>query len=570
MSNDEIFAAEGLSVVFSSGDREVRAVDGVSFRLRRGMTLALVGESGSGKSVTALALMRLLPSTARIAAPAMLLYDESGAATDILSCTPRQMRSLRGNRMAMIFQEPMSSLNPVMRCGHQVTEVLRVHCRSTAAAARARTLELFSEVRFDDPEGIFSAYPHEISGGQKQRVMIAMAIAANPSLLIADEPTTALDATVRREIILLLKDLQQKYRMAMLFITHDLGLVAGVADEVAVMRRGRIVEMGPVKQVMTEPRHPYTRVLLACRPMPGQYLERLPVPGDFEGIGPEISTGEVSSRLQRDPVAYMKKLDTIYSNEPLLRAENITVTFPGRGKRKKTPFRALDRITLDVYPGEVLGVVGESGCGKTTLGRTILRLRDATSGRVLYEGSPIGDRSARGLKKLRKDLQIVFQDPMASLNPLKTAGETLTEPMKVHRIGTGARERKALALELLEKTGLGPEIFGRYPHELSGGQRQRLCIARALAVKPRFIVCDESVSALDMPVQAQVLNLLIDLKKEFGLTYVFISHDLAVINFISDRVVVMKEGKIIETGTPEKILRSPENPYTRMLTEAAG
>ncbi len=513
-------------MVFRSGGREVRAIDGVSFRLRRGKTLALIGESGSGKSVTALALMRLLPSTARITASEMILYDETGAATDILSCTPRQMRSLRGNRMAMIFQEPMSSLNPVMRCGRQVTEVLRVHFGMTGRAALARTLELFREVRFDDPEGIFNAYPHEISGGQRQRVMIAMAIAANPVLLIADEPTTALDATVRREIILLLKDLQRKYRMAMLFITHDLSLAAGLADEVAVMRHGRILEMGPPDQVMT-------------------------------------------GRLQRDRVAYNRAMDAVYSREPLLRAENLTVTYPGRGKNKGIPFRALDRITLDVFPGEVLGVVGESGCGKTTLGRTILRLRDATSGRVLYEGSPMADRSAKDLKRLRKDLQIVFQDPLASLNPLKTAGETLIEPMKVHRIGAGALERKALALELLAKTGLGPDLFDRYPHELSGGQRQRLCIARALSVKPRFMVCDESVSALDRSVQAQVLNLLADLRQEFGLTYLFISHDLAVINFISDRIIVMKEGKIVETGTPEKIFHSPENPYTRILIAAA-
>ncbi len=563
----EILTVRDLSVTFRSNGQEVRAVDGISFSLSPGKTLGIVGESGSGKSVTALALMKLLPAPpALITAAAITFCPGDGTKLSLLEADLRTMRRIRGNRISMIFQEPMSSLNPVMRCGEQVDEAIRAHRKISRREARTRTLALFSETRLNDPEGVYHAFPHEISGGQKQRVMIAMAVASGPGILIADEPTTALDVTVQKSIVALLKDLQSRYGMALMFITHDLGLIAGIADDLAVMRNGKIVESGPAKTVLSNPRHPYTQALLACRPTMGKIPDRLPAIRNLED---PYETLNIRPK-QRDEEQYREKLSAIYYQSPLMETRDLSLVYPGRrGRRHDLGVTALDSVTIDVYPGEVLGLVGESGCGKTTLGRTILRLVDPAIGRIIYNGINLTALTSGKLRKIRKEIQIIFQDPFASLNPLKTAGNTLLEAMKVHGIGKDSTERKVLALDLLEKTGLEPAHFDRYPHELSGGQRQRLSIARALSVRPRFIVCDESVSALDVSVQAQVLNLLKDIKKEFGLTYLFISHDLAVVRFISDRILIMKDGKIIETGSTEKIFGNPEQEYTRQLIEAA-
>ncbi len=529
-----ILEIRDLSVVFRSGAEESCAVDKIGFTLKKGLITGIVGESGSGKSVTALSLLRLLPSPpAIVSAGKMTLFDQSGAAVDLQKLTEKQMRAIRGNRISMIFQEPMTSLNPVMRCGKQVVETICLHRSVSGHEAKEICLELFREVLLPRPEEVFSAYPHELSGGQKQRVMIAMAIASRPDILIADEPTTALDVTVQKSIISLLKSLQSKYNMAILFITHDLGLISGIADELLVMKNGIIVESGPVREVFENPKHPYTRALLA-------------------------------SRLRLDN--FPERNREIYNSKPLLEVEKLTTTF--RQRNKKAALKAVDDVSLEVYPGEILGLVGESGCGKTTLGRSILRLIEPSGGKIRYKGMELTGMAPLGMKTLRKDLQIIFQDPYSSLNPKMTIGNAIMEPMTVHNIGKSRRERKRLALDLLSKTGLEEKFFHRYPHELSGGQRQRACIARALSVNPQFIVCDESVSALDVSVQAQVLSLLKELQEEFDFTYIFISHDLSVINFISDRIVVMKDGKIVETGTPLEIFRFPKSEYTKKLIEA--
>ena len=531
----DVLEIRDLSVTFHMGREEITAVDRVSFTLKKGCTTGIVGESGSGKSVTALSVMHLLPSPSAIVnADKMLLFDQKGIPVDINSFDQRQMRHVRGNRISMIFQEPMTSLNPVTRCGKQVVEAVRAHQALSRHEAKKKTLEIFREVMLPMPEDVFYAYPHELSGGQKQRVMIAMAVASRPDILIADEPTTALDVTVQKSIIQLLKDLQSKYGMAILFITHDLGLIFGIADELLVMKNGQIVESGTVKDVFSGPKHPYTRSLLASRP-----------PKD---ISPE-------------------KLREIYLRKPLLETDDLKMYFPGRvhGTNRIAEIKAVDGVSLQVFPGEVLGLVGESGCGKTTLGRSILRLIEPTGGKIRFREGDLMNLHRKTLKKLRKDIQIIFQDPYSSLNPKLSIGSAIMEPMKVHGIGHDARERRKMALELLEKVGLDQRYFYRYPHELSGGQRQRVCIARALSVQPEFIVCDESVSALDLTVQAQVLKLLKELKDEFGLTYVFISHDLSVVKFISDRIAVMKDGKIVETGNADEIYSNPKSEYTKNL-----
>jgi peptide/nickel transport system ATP-binding protein len=531
MVQSEILDIKNLTITFRNEREVVKAVDNISFSLKKGITTGIVGESGSGKSVTALSILRLLPTPqATVKASKMLLYGKDGQDTDLLSLDKRQLQQVRGKRISMIFQEPMTSLNPVTRCGKQVVEAIRAHQQISRKEAKLKALGLFREVQLPDPEGTFNAYPHEISGGQRQRVMIAMAVSSNPDILLADEPTTALDVTVQKEIIRLLKDLKERYSMAILFITHDLGLIREIADELLVMKNGMIIESGPVKEIFTNPKHPYTRELLECR-----------------------------SRLDLVP----GKPPAGYGQNALLEAENLHTTFRGKGKRREV--KAVNGISLKVYPGEVLGLVGESGCGKTTLGRTILHLIEPSSGSLRFGELDLIAIRRSELKKFRKDMQIIFQDPYSSLNPKMTVGKAITEPMLVHRIGQSYSERKKKALQLLGKVGLGEPIFHRYPHELSGGQRQRVSIARALSVEPKFIVCDESVSALDVSVQAQVLNLLKELKEEFGFTYIFISHDLAVVKFISDRIAVMKDGKIIETGTAEEIYFSPKNEYTKKL-----
>jgi peptide/nickel transport system ATP-binding protein len=536
----EILEICDLSVSFWIGMEDIRVVDNISFVLKKGCITGIVGESGSGKSVTALSLLRLLPSPpAIITAEKMLLYGPGETSADLLLLSSSQMQQIRGNRISMIFQEPMTSLNPVTRCGNQVVESIRAHQDISKKEAKQKTLDLFREVMLPSPEAIFRAYPHEISGGQKQRVMIAMAVASHPDILIADEPTTALDVTVQQSIIKLLKDLREKYGMAVLFITHDLNLVRIIADELLVMKNGRIVEAGPVEKVFSNPQHPYTKSLL-------------------------------ESRLQRDEDKFHDREQVIYSQKPLLEAENVKTYFPSkiRESGKKTEIKAVDDVSLSVYPGEILGLVGESGCGKTTLGRSILRLIEPVSGKIIFKGMELTGMKPGEMKKMRKNMQIIFQDPYSSLNPKMTVGEAILEPMTVHRIGKNREERRKLVIDLLQKTGLAEVHFHRYPHELSGGQRQRVCIARALAVRPEFIVCDESVSALDVTIQAQVLKLLQDLQEEFKFTYIFISHDLSVVNFLSDRVAVMKDGKIIETGKPGKIFHSPESEYTKKLIEA--
>jgi peptide/nickel transport system ATP-binding protein len=561
----EILDIRNLTVTFRTDKGTVTAVDNISFTLKRGLTTGIVGESGSGKSVTALSLLHLLPSPpAFIHADHMLLYDQEGHVSDLQSMDRRQLQMMRGKRISMIFQEPMTSLNPVTRCGNQVVEAIRTHQPVSRHEALKKTLELFGEVKLPDPKGAFMAYPHELSGGQRQRVMIAMAVASNPDILIADEPTTALDVTVQKSIILLLKDLQVKYGMAILFITHDLGLISGIADEVLVMKNGKIVESGTVKEVFADPKHSYTRGLFACRPPLNISLDKLPTVSDFLDNDSSEAIETIFKSLTRDEQQYREKLHEIYRNTPLLQVQNLKTYFKGK-KRGRTEVKAVDEVDLQVFPGEVLGLVGESGCGKTTLGRTILRLVEPTGGTLHFGGLDLMAIRRSTLKNLRKDMQIIFQDPYSSLNPMLTIGSAITEPMMVHGIGRDHRERREKAMELLEKVGLDSQFFHRYPHELSGGQRQRVCIARALSVQPKFIVCDESVSALDVSVQAQVLNLLKELKEEFGFTYIFISHDLSVIKFISDRIAVMKDGKIIETGTADKLFFSPKNDYTRML-----
>jgi peptide/nickel transport system ATP-binding protein len=563
----EILEIRDLTVTFRKGREEIKAVDHVSFTLKKGCTTGIVGESGSGKSVTALSVMQLLPSPAVIRADKMLLFDREGKAENIISHTNRQMRNIRGNRISMIFQEPMTSLNPVTRCGNQVVEAIRAHQAVSRMEAKRKTLEIFCEVLLPRPADIFYAYPHELSGGQKQRVMIAMAIASRPDILIADEPTTALDVTVQKSILELLKDLQSKYGMAMLFITHDLGLIAGIADELLVMKNGEIVESGPVKEVFSNPKHPYTKGLLACRPPLDISPDRLMTVSDFLQQENDEKKDATFPLRERDEKQYQEKLKAIYARKPLLETDKLKTYFPVRANRggRKSEIKAVDGVSLEVFPGEVLGLVGESGCGKTTLGRSILRLVEPTGGKIRFLEIDLMNMHRRELKKMRKDMQIIFQDPYSSLSPKLSIGKAVMEPMKVHRIGKDQQERRNMAFELLDKVGLDQKFFYRYPHELSGGQRQRVCIARALSVRPKFIVCDESVSALDVSVQAQVLNLLKDLKEEFGFTYIFISHDLSVVKFISDRIAVMKDGKIEESGTAEEIYHNPKSDYTKNL-----
>lgn len=567
----DILEIGDLTVTFRMRRDEIKAVDQVSFTLKKGCTTGIVGESGSGKSVTALSVMHLLPSPPAIVhAKKMLLFDQNGNPTDINSLDNRQMRHIRGNRISMIFQEPMTSLNPVTRCGNQVVEAIRAHQALSRFEAKKKTIEIFREVLLPRPEEIFFTYPHELSGGQKQRVMIAMAVASRPDILIADEPTTALDVTVQKSIVRLLKDLQLKYGMAILFITHDLGLISGIADDLLVMNNGKIVESGPVKEVFSSPKHPYTRGLLACRPPLNISLKKLPTVGDFLHPGHDENNDNLFRLLKRDENKYQEKLREIYLRKPLLETDSLKTYFPVTARRNagRSFIKAVDGVSLKVFPGEVLGLVGESGCGKTTLGRSILRLIEPTGGKIRFQDRDLMEIHGRKLKRLRKDIQIIFQDPYSSLNPKMTIGAAITEPMTVHGIGRDQRERREIAFELLKKTGLDKKLFYRYPHELSGGQRQRVCIARALSVQPKFIVCDESVSALDVSVQAQVLNLLQELKEEFGFTYIFISHDLSVVKFISDRIAVMKDGKIIETGMADEVYRSPKSEYTKKLIAA--
>lgn len=558
-------------------DNEWRSIlKGVSFSLERGETLGIVGESGSGKSVTALSIMRLIKEKiSRIPQGNILFYpSEQENPIDLIKLPEKEMQKIRGNQIGMIFQEPMTSLNPVIKCGEQIMEALLLHTSLTNKEAKTRVIELFNEVMLPRPEKIFDSYPHELSGGQKQRVMIAMAMCCNPDLLIADEPTTALDVTVQKNILELMKNLQKKYGMSIIFITHDLGVVAEIADNVMVLYKGNIVETGSAQNLFLNPQHPYTKGLLACRPPLHVRLKYLPTVEDFMKFSQEENSEKMNDLLHRSIVTDTERKAThskMYAEEPLIRIENLTKRYPVRKNRlfeKQTYVHALDNVSLDIYEGETLGLVGESGCGKTTLGRTMIRLIEPTSGNVFYKGQNITQLSVRQIRTLRKELQIILQDPYSSLNQRLTIGSMLMEPMQVHNIGANDKERRAKAIELLERVGLNETHLFRYPHEFSGGQRQRISIARALAVNPRFIICDESVSALDVSVQAQVLNLLNELKKEFHFTYLFISHDLSVVKFMSDRMAVMQGGKLMELNDADQVYANPHTEYTRKLINA--
>ena len=559
MSMAALLSIEGLGISFVTQAGLIPGVSDLNLRVKRGEIVALVGESGSGKSITSLSILQLLPSPpARYVSGSILFTNRDGREIDLLKQDADTLRSIRGSEIAMIFQEPMTSLNPVFTCGDQVAEAIRAHHRDIPAAeARARTIALFERVQLPDPAGMYDRWPHQLSGGQKQRVMIAMAMSSRPSLLICDEPTTALDVTVQKTILELIRQLQQSEDMGVIFITHDLGVVAEVADRALVLYRGKVVEEGPVEELFRNPRHPYTKGLLNCRPALHVKGERLPVVSDFLEGKETVSEQPVGDRVLADRV--------------LMKVEDLRVWYPA----KKTFFgkvlsytKAVDGVSFEVKEGETLGLVGESGCGKTTLGRALLRLAEPTAGRIFFEGKELPAGAGPELKKLRSKMQLIFQDPYSSLNPRITVGSAIAEAMRVHGIGGSYSDRKAEVIALLEKVSLKPEHYDRWPHEFSGGQRQRIVIARALALRPSFIVADESVSALDVSVQAQVLNLLNDLKAAFGFTVVFISHDLSVIRYISDRILVMNKGRIEESGTAEDIYNHPRSEYTKKLIAA--
>lgn len=556
--NKPLLRIADLTVNFRSGHEDVTAVKRLSFDIPKGKTVGLVGESGSGKSVTALSILGLIPQPpGRIAGGHIWFQDQ-----DLLSLPEKALRRIRGNDIAMVFQEPMTSLNPVFRVGYQIAEVLRLHRKLNKKQAWQRTIELLDWVGIPEPQRRARAYPHELSGGQKQRVMIAMAIACEPQLLICDEPTTALDVTIQQQVLELLQNLQRELSMSMLFITHDLAVIADLADEVVVMYRSEKVEQAPTANIFREAQHPYSQGLLACRPKLHDNPKRLLTVADF--LGPD---GQA-----KEPVIEVAAPKPDKTNQPvLLEVQDLKTHFPlksGWFGRVKDHVKAVDGVSFQVHKGETLGLVGESGCGKTTLGRTILNLQAPTAGRVCFDGIDVFAQKPKQMRQLRSRMQIIFQDPYASLNPRMTIGQALMEPLRIHRPDDTQALRVQRAVSLLEQVELNPDHLNRFPHEFSGGQRQRISIARALAVDPEFIVCDESVSALDVSVQAQVLNLLLDLQEQRQLTYIFISHDLSVVNFIADRVGVMNQGQIVELNTAEAIYRNPQNAYTQKLLDA--
>ncbi len=643
-----------MTTTFNTEEGVVKAVDNISLKIKKGKIMGIVGESGSGKSVTSLSAMGLVPMPPGKIESGKILFNVNGVQKDLTKLSQKEFRKIRGNDIAMIFQEPMTSLNPVYTCGDQIVEAILLHDKTIAQQgffkkflditlsiilnyfikpiinglisilnvlffffklglvfplirkkrnetftemsqrltipyfkgymtkrereARKKTIKLFKKVKLPRPSKIFDSYPHQISGGQKQRVMIAMALSCNPKLLIADEPTTALDVTVQKTILKILKQLQKELDMGIIFITHDLGVIAELADEIAVMYKGKIVEQGSVQDVFLKAKHPYTKGLLACRPPLDLRLTELPtrkhfVYEDAEGklIETKKEVADVLKELQMSDSEVQLRRQMIYNAEPLVKVKGLKTYFPSERNifgKPKDFVKAVDNVSFDIYPGETLGLVGESGCGKTTLGRTLLRLVDATDGSVLFDNKDILKMNKEQLRHLRKDVQIIFQDPYSSLNPRMSIGSAIMEPMRVHGICDNDMQRKQEVLTLLNRVGLKDFHFDRYPHEFSGGQRQRICIARSIALKPKFVICDESVSALDVSVQADVLNLLNELRNDFGLTYLFISHDLSVVKFMSDRIVVMNKGKIEEIGTSDNIYERPKSLYTKTLIDS--
>lgn len=556
--NKPIASIKNLNVFFKNGNQENQVLFNVNLELFENEILAVVGESGSGKSVTSKALMGLLPvKNAIIQADQLSVLDK-----DLLLFENDDWSRFRGSVISMIFQEPMSSLNPTISCGKQVAEILEIHTKLTSKEIKTEVLRLFEKVKLPIPEQTYEKYPHEISGGQMQRVMIAMAVACKPKILIADEPTTALDVTVQKEIILLLKELQAEYGMSVLFISHDLGLVHEIADRIAVMYKGKVVETGTPQQLFKNAKEIYTQALIAARPETQTRLRRLPTISDF--MNDEVPSDYINTVQRR--TAHEK----LYAQTPLLELVNVVKEYPLKKQFFKTQefFTAVNGVSFKLYAGESLGLVGESGCGKSTLGNMILGLRDITSGQLIYKGKDITNLKGSAMRSLRKEIQIIFQDPFASLNPRLTVGQAIMEPMKWHKIGSNDIDRKERVMKLLERVGLTQEQFNRYPHEFSGGQRQRIGIARTVALEPKLIVCDESVSALDISVQAQVLNLLNEFKEDFGFSYLFISHDLSVVKYFCDQVIVMNQGRIEEQNEADELYRNPQSDYTKKLIAA--
>lgn len=561
MSDTALLKVDNLGISFRSERGINKAVEHISFEVHAGKTIAIVGESGSGKSVSSLSVLQLLQKNKAIFDSGIFQFDNSIIENNHTDVKPQDdvLKELRGKSIAMIFQEPMTSLNPVMTCGEQIAEMLRQHKHLSTNDARKRTIELFNEVKLPRASEMFDQYPHQLSGGQRQRVMIAMAISCEPKILIADEPTTALDVTVQNSILELLQSLQKKYNMGMIFITHDLGVVADIADDIVVMQRGKIVEKGKANDVLNHPQHPYTKGLLACRPVMGQKVERLKTVADFlqeEKEAVTFSSPNSPKISDKEIILDVKKLFKIYESSN------------GIFKKTNSVVKAVNDVSFQISKGETLGLVGESGCGKTTLSRMLLGLIPASEGQIIFKGKDLCSLSKSEMREMRKEMQIIFQDPYSSLNPKHTIGDSIMEPMMTFGLFESHKQREQKAIELLEKTGLGAEHLKRYPHEFSGGQRQRIVIARALACEPSFVVCDEAVSALDVSVQAQVLNLLNDLKRDYSLTYLFISHDLSVVYHISDRIMVMNKGRVEEIGTYDEVFLHPKSEYTKRLLEA--
>ena len=558
MEDKNLLSIYNLSVSFFSNNEENKILHNISYELHENEILGIVGESGSGKSISTLSILGLLPKGISKITSGTITFEGK----DLVNLSNKSFQNIRGNKISMIFQEPMSALNPSMTCGKQVFEILEQHTSLSKQEIREETLLLFEKVKLPQPNRVYNAYPHEISGGQKQRVMIAMAIACKPKILIADEPSTALDVTVQKEIIALLKELQKETKMSILFISHDLSLVSEIADRVLVMFKGKIVEQGPVKDIFKNPQHIYTKALINSRPSLDTRLKKLPTIQDYLD---NTVDNDIISKTERE-----QKHKTIYNKKPLLKILNVEKEYISKASlfKKTEGFKAVNDVSFKLYEGETLGLVGESGCGKSTLGNAILQLDKATAGQIIYKGKDITKLSNSKIRALRKEIQIIFQDPYSSLNPRIPVGKAIMEPMIVHNLFNSDTERKEKAVEILNRVGLSEDYFNRYPHEFSGGQRQRIGIARTVALNPKLIICDESVSALDISVQAQVLNLLNELKDNFGFTYIFISHDLSVVKYMSDQLLVMNQGKIEEIGEADSIYSNPKKEYTRKLIDA--